>query len=312
MLLTAGLISVTTNVLRICIVIGSVHFWVIELDHGWTHELLGVVIFMTDLLLVWSADHGWHFMLNHQLVLDGPDIQDTHLPHRMTLTWQGRLSMAVALIGAVSLLGPLALTYSPPALVAAKNHGLADFSMPEDLSGWRREGDQPLEDTLIGKLGVRNQVWLYRKGPLQAYVAVNFPFLGFHDTRLCYTGQGWQFQQQTDSTLPGEPENTVRFLEMSQSAEMMLGHLWLSVLDEHGSARAFDSENPLERMTDRLLSRWTSPAPAKTTYVLQVLNVEPSKEQQTQHEFTALLAGARAHLASAISNENNQYAKESE
>ena len=70
-------------------------------------------------------------------------------------------------------------------------------------------------------------------------MAVNYPFTGFHDTRLCYVGQGWQFQKQTDIAPPGENGSTVRHLEMQQPADLLQAHLWLSVFDEQGAAQKF-------------------------------------------------------------------------
>lgn len=318
LLVTAGLISVTSNVLRICLVIGGLHFWGMELDKGWIHGAVGLAFFLLDLALVWSADHGWHFILNGfpEAARPAPWGAAVIPVPAVANHWYSRLSMAVAIIGTVVLAGPEILARCQPAAVVAVTAGgqagLAEFHLPGELSGWVREGEKPIEDSVIGKLGVRNQVWRYRKGGLEAFVAVNFPFLGFHDTRLCYTGQGWQFQKQVDGALPGEKENTVRFLEMNQPTEMTRAHLWLSVFDEHGIAQKFTSENPLDRVAERLLSRWTSPGPVSTTYVLQILTIEPEAENREQKAFTELLAGARNSLAEAISNHNLHAGKESE
>jgi hypothetical protein len=165
---------------------------------------------------------------------------------------------------------------------------------------------------MIGNLGVRNQVWRYRKGRQEAFVAVNFPFLGFHDTRLCYSGQGWQFQKQVDGSLPGDTQNTVRFLEMNQPTELARAHLWLSVLDENGTAQTFTSEKPLDRMAERLLSRWSNPSPVLNTYVLQIMSVEPENDTQVQSAVTELLAEARSCLAQALVNHSPHSGKESE
>ncbi len=316
LLVTAGLISVTSNVLRICLVIGGLHYWGVELDQGWSHDAVGLIFFLLDLALVWSADHGWHFILNGSLETARPEPWRA-IPAPVVANHSfSRLSMIVALIGTVAFVGPEILARCQPAFVDAVREGqqadLAEFHMPGELSGWTREGEKPVEDSIIGKLGVRNQVWRYRKGSLEAFVAVNFPFLGFHDTRLCYTGQGWQFQKQVDGTLPGDTENTVRFLEMNQPTEMTRAHLWLSVLDGRGIAQKFASGQPLDRFAERLLSRWGRPGPVSTTYVLQVLTIEPEAEGRVQNAFTELLAGARNCLAEAISNRSPQAAKESE
>ncbi len=315
LLVSAGLLSVASNVLRICVVIGSAHFWGWELDHGWAHDAVGIVFFVLDLLLIWSADHGLHFLLNSSY--DSGISSDSWSTPPATATGSrlfGRLSVCVAVIGVTILAGPEVISLARPAAQAARteNPPLEEFQMPAALSGWVRESDKPVEDSMVGNVGVRNQVWLYRKGGLQAYVAVNFPFQGFHDTRLCYTGQGWKFQQQVDAALPGEKAKTVRFLEMNQPTEMTRANLWLVVLDEHGSAQAF-SDKPRERMTERLLSRWTRPEPVTTTtYVLQIMTLEPENDARAQSALTELLTGARNCVAAAISNHSPLAGKESE
>lgn len=318
MMLSAVVISVASNVLRICVVIGSLHHWGLELDQGLPHEAVGFAFFLLDLAMVWSADRGWHFVLNWTpAVAHMPPWMRTPVPApAVAYPWYARFSLFVAFIGTVMITGPELLALSQPAAIAEKPLGnLTDeeFQLPKQLSGWLREGEKPLEDSVIGKLGVRNQVWLYRKDGLEAFVAVNFPFLGFHDTRICYNGQGWQFQKQVDTALPGDREKTVRFLEMNQPTELTRAHLWLSVLDEKGAAQKLHSENPLDHVGQRLWSRWTQPKQGPTTtYVLQVLAIEPQGEATSQHAFTDLLAGARQLLAEAISTRTTHSGKESE
>jgi exosortase len=317
LLVTAGLISITSNVLRICLVIGGLHFWGLELDHGWIHDAVGVAFFLLDLFLVWSADHGLHFIINGRPAGFRSSSWDNeaihHRPAAIPAAFS-RLSLCVAVIGTALLVGPEILALSQPAhfAVTRPQAGPDEFQMPEQLAGWVRNGDKPVENSMIGNLGVRNQVWVYHKGGLEAFVAVNFPFLGFHDTRLCYTGQGWQFQKQVDEVLPGETKKSVRFLEMTQPTEMTRAHLWLSVIDGLGVAQEFTTGKPLGGFGERLVSRWSSPGPVPTTYVLQVLAVEPETDARRQTAFTELLAGARDHVAEAISNHSPQSAKESE
>ncbi len=314
LLLASAVVSVASNVLRICVVIGALHFWKIELDHGMPHELLGIGFFIVDLLLVWSADHGVHFLLNSRPAEPEESPWGTARSGHGGQMWHRYISVIAAVVGMAVLGGPSVLSLARPAQAVAPDANLDHFTMPASLAGWVRQGEQPLEDSVIGKVGVRNQVWLYRNNGLEAYVAVNFPFLGFHDTRLCYQGQGWQFQKQVDGTLPGDAGTTLRFLHMHQPTELMHADLWLCVLDEQGVSCPFDSsQDMVERMTSRLVSRWTTEKPLNTTYVLQVLAIEPVSQDNAQRSYIDLVAGARAGLAEAISN-RNEYAhgKESE
>ena len=133
-------------------------------------------------------------------------------------------------------------------------------------------------------------------------MAVNYPFTGFHDTRLCYVGQGWQFQRQTDITPPGENGSTVRHLDMQQPADLLQADLWLSVFDEQGAPQKFPSEDFVKRVSDRLVGRWLQQEQeADTTVVLQVLCVEPGDSMEARDACAGLLAAARQSLSRTLS-----------
>ncbi|MBL9185344.1 MAG: exosortase U [Verrucomicrobiaceae bacterium] len=307
LLAISAAMSVATNVLRICVVIGGAHFYGLELESGMPHQLLGIGFFALDLLLVWSADHGAGFLLNRASL---PRLvtarQEADLIRSGSLLPVG-LSLSVALTGGVLLAGPsLLVTRHSASAKQTLDASVQQFEMPAELAGWSRAGEQAGESSLIGKLGVRNQVWLYRRGTLEAHVAVNYPFTGFHDTRLCYVGQGWQFQKQTDIAPPGENGNTVRHLEMHQPADLLQAHLWLSVFDEQGAAQKFPSEDFVKRVSDRLVGRWLQPEQeAETTVVLQVLCIEPGDSKEAHEACAELLTAARQSLSRSLSTSSN-------
>lgn len=303
LLAVSAMMSVATNVLRICVVIGGAHFYGLELESGMPHQMLGVAFFMLDLMLVWSADHGTGFLLHRaSMPRRISSRQDTVVASPRGLLPAG-LSVSVALMGGVLLAGPsLLVTRHASGPGSTLDASVQHFEMPAQLAGWSRASDQTGESSLIGKLGVRNQVWLYRRGTLEAHVALNFPFTGFHDTRLCYVGQGWQFQKQTDINPPGENGSTVRHLEMQQPADLLQAHLWLSVFDEHGAPQKFPSEDFVKRVSDRLVGRWLQPEQeADTTVVLQVLCVEPGDSPEAREACAGLLSAARQNLSRMLS-----------
>jgi len=303
LLAVSAMMSVATNVLRICVVIGGAHFYGLELESGMPHQMLGVAFFMLDLMLVWSADHGAGFLLHRASIPQHVTTRaDTDLARSAGLLPAG-VSVSVALMGGVLLAGPSLLIHRHSSdAKTTLDASVQQFEMPSQLGSWSRAGDQTGESTLIGKLGVRNQVWLYRRGLLEAHVAVNYPFTGFHDTRLCYIGQGWQFQKQTDITPPGENGSTVRHLEMQQPADLLQAHLWLSVFDESGKPQKFPSEDFVKRVSDRLVGRWLQPEQEPgTTVVLQVLCVEPGDAPEARQACAELLSTARQSLSLRLS-----------
>jgi len=133
--------SVATNVLRICVVIGGAHFYGLELESGMPHQLLGIGFFLLDLLLVWSADHGVAFLLNRAstppLV---PARQDLDLARAGSLLPAG-LSVSVALMGGVLIAGPaLLVTHRSTSSGQALDASVQQFEMPAQLAGWTRAG----------------------------------------------------------------------------------------------------------------------------------------------------------------------------
>lgn len=301
-LLVAGaLMSIVSNVLRICVVISGAHFHGLALEEGALHEGLGLAFFVLDLLLVCSADMGLKFLLNRASHCRAATALTRRPSSAVASLWPAPVSFAVAVIGTALVFGPTMLVRSASAAYGSRlDASVQNIDFPSKLAGWSRRGEQAAENTLVGRLGVRNKVWIYQRGNEEAYVAVNYPFKGFHDTRLCYSGQGWQIHQQTDLNPIGENGNMVRFLEMSQPAELVQADLWLAVFDERGVPQRFPSENFAERFSDRLAGRWSQPQTMETTVVLQVLALEPDNAPEPQAMRAQLLAAARLWLSSTL------------
>jgi hypothetical protein len=72
------------------------------------------------------------------------------------------------------------------------------LSLPEDLAGWKRDSGVTGNMNLLQTAGVYSSSWLYRRGAEQITVAVDYPFGGFHDVRLCYETSGWQVVTEDD------------------------------------------------------------------------------------------------------------------
>ena len=301
LVIAGALMSVASNVLRICVVIGGAHYYGLALEEGALHELLGMTIFLLDLALVCSADLGLKFVLNHASF---SSVVPALLPRQRGVVaslWPAHVSLAVALLGMGLVFGPSFLVR--PAAAAARSNldvSVQDVELPLQLAGWTRKAGPAIENSLIGSLGVRNKVWVYQQGGQEVSVAVNYPFKGFHDTRLCYIGQGWQIQKQMDITPAGEDGNTVRFLQMSQPADLTQADLWLAVFDDRGVPQRFPSENFAERFSERVAGRWTQPQSLETTVVLQALAVEPDSSSGSQAMRAELLAAARLWLSRTL------------
>jgi hypothetical protein len=63
--------------------------------------------------------------------------------------------------------------------------------MPADLDGWSPVGYELVERGRGAQDGQFSSEWRYRRGPLECRVSVDYPFHGWHELTMCYTGNGW-------------------------------------------------------------------------------------------------------------------------
>lgn len=298
---TAGT-AIATNILRIvtviygCVVMGQ------ELDKGWQHELLGMISFALDLLLVLSADRGLQFVLNHPSGRPSlPAFTATPAHVSPGGGWAGACSLVIACVGMALIITPQFLLHSISANAAALDAAQSQqFEMPARLGEWERQGDKPVENALIGDLSVHNVVWLYRKGGLEAYLAMNFPFEGFHDTRLCYLGQGWRMEKQHDRPMTGETTSSVRALELFHPVEQSNASLWLVVFDQGGHVLPYPAQTLSSRFSDRILQRWEKPKEPPVTFTLQVLVPQSPLDAGATGQVEALLTQARSSVSQSL------------
>ena len=300
--LFAALTSVLTNVLRILLVIKGTVSWGMALDQGLAHELVGVAAFGLDLVFVASADALCSLVLDTWPELPMPGDHKPQGGKTAPRAWHW-INFAAALVGLACVTFSLHAE-GGNARVAEANSGMAHFQLPATLVGWEREGDKEVEDSLVEHVGVRNQVWLYHKGSMDAYVAMNYPFSGFHDTRECYLGNGWAIEGQHEEKLKGDQVAMARRLELKKLAETGRANLWLLLLSAKGDPEPFPSEVTSERLTNRLIPHWqwesATPNAEASTYVLQVLVPDSILSQSDTEAIRELAAAARGQVAKVI------------
>ena len=72
----------------------------------------------------------------------------------------------------------------------------ATFAMPETVGSWKRLNTEVPPLQKIETMGVYSQIWHYHRGDVLASLALDYPFQGYHDVRLCYTLRGWDLLEQ--------------------------------------------------------------------------------------------------------------------
>lgn len=246
MLLVCGVLFVLwANVVRIA---GGV--WLktahdIDILSGEAHEVASLVLFSICILMVLCTDEAaglLRWLLKEDIMpappsADDAAVQPASAPHRRLgiLVWL--LAFAFAAVGATSVAyahthGGLARWLDEPGTVHLKSG--AAFTVPSQLGNWTRSEDA---EKLIAQPeieGKRSQVWAYRAAGVTALVAIDYPFLGYHDLTLCYRNGGWTIAEQTYKSDSGAPlAGHYTGIDLVRLNER--GLVWYSALNEQGT-----------------------------------------------------------------------------
>ena len=118
--------------------------------------------------------------------------------------------------------------------------------------------------SLLETTGIYSKAWKYRNGPIEATVAFDYPFRGYHDVKECYTSNGWNLVH-TERITPSSGNDPAR-VEVGMRKGVQFGELWFTTLEEQGT-----SAETAELQQD-LLNKWNlTPQSQTTTYRVQVL-----------------------------------------
>lgn len=313
--LTAMLGSIAVNMSRIVLVVYAQR-WGLELEKGFSHQVLGQVMFLAGLAVVLSAHFGWFFILHH-LARRLP-AADAAVP-ALQLSPAGRaggLCLAICLVAAPLMAAAVTLRARPliVSVLRDKEAAVADLPelnlvTPEVVSAWKRETDQPTQDEVVGELGVRNLVWRYRSGDRIGYIGASYPFTGFHDTRVCYRNSGWEIRATRDLRLGDSASTSLRLLDMHHTGSMRQVTLGLLLLSLDGRILPFpvDENGPGK---DRSLSerafgslRGETPGAKETTVVVQFLLPVSASGDDDEAQVTEVLRILSIELGGRLSRQ---------
>lgn len=155
------------------------------------------------------------------------------------------------------------------------------INLPDEISTWYRiqsGGPTLLKVEAFG--GISSQVWQYRKGRLVATISLDYPFTGYHDVKICYTGNGWQVADEKLRPYMGNSgEAPYQEVKMNKD-NFREATLWFSTIDDKGKwmEKSFTRMNILERFRHEL-------GESTTTYRMQMIvhGTEPLSEVDLQN-----------------------------
>jgi exosortase len=297
------------NIVRITTGAVLIHYWKIDILSGTAHESLGVLLFAVSLGLVISFDRFLLLVMPRRTEADvtqpdaGQDRNERVLVTTPSPGFAPRLTWWTAAI-AFATLGVALQFRTSHAWVASHLSDDASFALPAQLAGWQHlEG----EATLNGRpetVGRKSQFWLYRSGELTAGIAMDYPFVGFHDATTCYAIAGWKIQSTGAVRLAGAPRDGYYAVTMSKPP-MLQGQMLFAQTDEQGHTPPETQTNP-NGLSDfqfyLLLSRQKAQAPP--TYQIQTLTLgaAPLSPQQQARVRELFLAARHALAAQLVAN----------
>jgi hypothetical protein len=150
------------------------------------------------------------------------------------------LACVFVLLGVAQLCRGLQRAHAPSGLEVVNQYALregANFVMPEQIGEWRRVEKEAPNLQKIETQGVYSQSWHYQKANQTVAVALDYPFLGYHDVFICYTGKGWTVTQ-SDSIAARSSKSLVPYVHARmQDGLGLYGTLWFSTVDERRCPR---------------------------------------------------------------------------
>ncbi len=80
---------------------------------------------------------------------------------------------------------------------------LEEDSLPAEFEGWKRIGFEAVERKEMNAFGQYSRIWHYSTPFGRASCSVDYPFRGWHDLKICYSGVGWLTSGvETESSIP--------------------------------------------------------------------------------------------------------------
>jgi exosortase len=194
------------NVLRVVAIAYAYDRWAIDLAAGLKHEVLGFACFAIAVLLIWSTDRFFLFLIPRRPATIMPaspaPVASVQAGTQGLAAIARLLSLPMAIAFGLLLLLHVA-TYGLPAaegeapLLPAMAR-LGENTLPNQLAGWKRDRFYTEERDLSSVYGAHSGYWVYKLNQRTTAIAVDYPFPRYHLLDECYLNQGWQIERHQD------------------------------------------------------------------------------------------------------------------
>jgi exosortase len=223
----------------------------VPIDQGWAHEAVGVVVFVTALLMIVSTDRLILFVAPPRR----PDPFQRERPRRkgwwpfsshsgrhLTESWGLAWSLPATLL-AIGLFGALALVQWTQAagqatpnfqVLEREGDNFQETVLPAEASGWQRDKFTIVHREPDDPNGQISRIWWFTRDGQTVAISVDGPFNTWHDLGLCYESQGWTITEERDYRGP-EPDAALVYSTLQQeNADGRYAFVAFTAFDETG------------------------------------------------------------------------------
>ncbi|QDS88877.1 Transmembrane exosortase (Exosortase_EpsH) [Rosistilla ulvae] len=299
----------TINIGRVAGVVIAMQHFGIDISTGTAHQVFGLVLFALAFALLFSSDRLLLFFLESDEVVDidfedypTTDLSATATEEESTEDRSLRLhvqngSTWIYVIGGgfvlllVLQLATLALQAESVTVIDPDNPqmitALNENSLPETIGEWERVEFDAESRALTNFMGRNTASWVYRSPRGTATVAIDFPFLGWHELTGCYAALGYDVSaREVLATEDNDKIQSVQAIVAAPDGEV--GHLWFSEFLQSGQplVPAGNSSGTLQywlsRFQSAFLKQTASLRRDPSSYQVQLLyqSKDPLDEQQ--------------------------------
>ena len=192
---TAALFVLGGNVVRI-----TSEAWLsvvchVDVTAGFSHQLLGMVLFAVCVGLVASMDALLGGAGGEAPVVAPPA---AGTPLRLVVGWPAWGAAVTFAIVGVWVGARVWHAWAPPALSPS-----ATFDLPPTVAGWQRVNAGAMYVERPQTEAAQSAVWQFRRGDTFASVAMDYPFTGYHELVICYSVSGWHVRSEAADPAAG-------------------------------------------------------------------------------------------------------------
>jgi N-acetylglucosaminyldiphosphoundecaprenol N-acetyl-beta-D-mannosaminyltransferase len=287
----AILFAIAGNVFRIALGTALIEWFNYDIITDWQHETVGLLIFAMSAALIISADRLLVYLL--------AGIRGTRPRFPASFNWQRPGWPVKSLIGAYLALGVTAVLFIAPHIVwhwpsagFSNLPATAQFALPDQIGPWKQIPAAP--DLTAETTGKKSQLWSYSDGTARVIIALDYPFMAYHDLTECYLAQGWTMVARNSQSDTIGPLDEVRITRPGAAATLLF-----TLEDERGRWLASSrTESIKDKFLKRMVFSGRVESDPRPSYQMQALLPEgPALTSSQRIQVSALFREIRQALS---------------